>query len=92
MNELVFIFNDSINHYSLIHFAEYAILSLVPFLNFIHIAFISFSWEIIEFFIPQDWAKESGTNKLFDIVFNFSGFYSGRFLFKYFKSKKLISN
>jgi len=92
MNELVFTFNDSINLYSLIHFVEYAILSLIPLLNFIHVALISVSWEILEVFIPQEWAKENITNKFFDIIFNFSGFYSGRVLFKYFKSKKFISN
>ena len=92
MNELVFTFNDSINLYSLIHFVEYAILSLIPLVNFIHVALISVSWEILEVFIPQEWAKENIPNKFFDIIFNFSGFYSGRVLFKYFKSKKIISN
>ena len=92
MNELVFAFSDSINLYSLIHFVEYAILSLIPLVNFIHVVLISVSWEILEVFIPQGWAKENITNKFFDIIFNFSGFYSGRVLFKYFKSKKFISN
>ena len=92
MNELVFTFNDSINLYSLIHFVEYAILSLIPLVNFIHVALISVSWEILEVFIPQDWANENILNKFFDIIFNFSGFYIGRVLFNYFKSKKFISN
>ena len=92
MNELVFAFNDSINLYSLIHFVEYSILSLIPFVNFIHVALISVSWEILEVFIPQGWAKENIPNKFFDIIFNFSGFYSGRVLFKYFKSKYYSDN
>ena len=92
MNELVFTFNDSINLYSIIHFVEYAILSLIPFVNFIHVVLISVLWETLEVFIPQDWANENIPNKFFDIIFNFSGFYSGRVFSKYFKSKYYSDN
>ena len=91
MNESFFTFNNSINYYSAIHFIEYAILSLIPFVKFVHVAFISFSWEILELFIPQEWAKESVGNKIFDIIFNFSGFFFGKILLKYKVSKNSIS-
>ena len=91
MNEPFYTFNNSINYYSVIHFIEYAILSLIPFVKLIHVALISVSWEILELFIEQEWAKESGGNKLFDIIFNFSCFYFGKALLKYKVSKNSIS-
>ena len=90
MNEPFYTFNNSINYYSIIHFIEYALLSLIPFVKFVHVALISISWEIIEVFIEQEWAKESGGNKLFDIIFNFSGFFFGKALLKYKGNKNSI--
>ena len=90
MNEPFYTFNNSINYYSVIHFIEYAILSLIPFVKLVHVALISVSWEILELFIEQEWAKESGGNKLFDIIFNFSGFIFGKTLFKYKGNKNSI--
>tara|TARA_B100000886_G_scaffold142100_1_gene96399 strand:- start:206 stop:466 length:261 start_codon:yes stop_codon:yes gene_type:complete len=83
MNEPFYTFNNSINYYSVIHFVEYIILSLIPFVKLVHVAILSVSWEIIELFLNQEWAKESGGNKLFDIFFNFSGFVIGKTLLKY---------
>ena len=90
MNESFFTFNDSINYFSVIHFMEYTILSLIPFVKFVHVAILSVSWEIFELFIEQEWAKESGGNKLFDIIFNFSGFSFGKTLLKYKGNKNSI--
>ena len=91
MNEPFYTFNNSINYYSVIHFIEYALLSLIPFVKLVHIALISISWEIIELFIEQEWAIESGGNKIFDITFNFSGFFFGKTLLKYKVSKNSTS-
>ena len=90
MNEPFYTFNDSINYYSVIHFIEYIILSLIPFVKFVHVAILSVSWEIVELFIEKEWAKESGGNKLFDIIFNFSGFIFGKTLLKHKASKSSI--
>ncbi len=90
MNELSYTFNDSINYYSVIHFIEYIILSLIPSVKFVHVAILSVFWEIIELFLDQEWAKESGGNKLFDIFFNFSGFVFGKTLLKYKGNKNSI--
>jgi len=90
MNEPFYTFSDSINYYSVIHFIEYIILSLIPFVKLVHVAILSVSWEILELFIEQDWAKESGGNKLFDIIFNFSGFIFGKTLLKYKGNKSSI--
>ena len=91
LNEPFCTFNDSINYYSVIHFIEYIVLSLIPFVKFVHVAILSVSWEILELFIEKEWAKESGGNKLFDIIFNFSGFFFGKLLLKYKVSKNSIS-
>ena len=66
------------------------ILSLIPLVKFAHVAILSVSWEILELFIEQEWAKESGGNKLFDIIFNFSGFIFGKTLLKHKESKSSI--
>ena len=75
MNEPFYTFNDSINYYSVIHFIEYIILSLIPFVKFVHVAILSFFGKFLSFY-RTEWAKESGGNKLFDIIFNFLGFFS----------------
>ncbi len=90
MNEPFYTFNDSINYYSVIHFIEYIILSLIPLVKFAHVAILSVSWEILELFIDKEWAKESGGNKLFDIIFNFLGFIFGKTLLKHKESKSSI--
>ena len=90
MNEPFYTFDNSINYYSVIHFVEYIILSLIPFVKFVHVVLLSVSWEIIELFLDQEWAKESGGNKLFDIFFNFSGFVFGKALLKYKGNKNSI--
>ena len=90
MNEPFYTFNDSINYYSVIHFIEYIILSLIPFVKFVHVAILSVSWEILELFIEKEWAEESGGNKLFDIIFNFSGFIFGKALLKHKESNSSI--
>ena len=90
MNEPFYTFNNSINYYSVIHFIEYFILSLIPFVKFVHVVILSLSWEILELFINKEWAKESGGNKLFDIFFNFSGFFFGKTLLKYKGNKNSI--
>ena len=73
---------DPINFYSLIHFIEYSILSMMPFIKNIHFWSISITWEILELFIKFDWARESWLNKLCDLIFNWSGFYLIRRLFR----------
>lgn len=72
---------NSVNYYSLIHFGEYALLGLIKSVKVWHFWIISIGWEIIELFTPYKWARESWLNKLFDVGFNFLGFYVVR---KYF--------
>ena len=78
---------NSVNYYSLIHFSEYALLGLIKSVKVWHFWIISIGWEIIELFTPYEWARESWLNKLFDVGFNFLGFYVVR---KYFKNGVIL--
>ncbi len=78
----VHIFSDPINHYSLIHFVEYGILSLLPMIKTLYMWSISLGWELLELFLPYNWARESWLNKLFDLLFNWLGFNSVRVYFR----------
>ena len=78
---------NSVNYYSLIHFGEYALLGLIKSVKVWHFWAISIGWEIIELFTPYEWARESWLNKLFDVGFNFSGFYVVR---RYFKNGVIL--
>ena len=66
---------NPINFYSVIHFIEYGILAFFQRVAYKHVLIISIAWELVELFIPYDWAKESVLNKIVDIMFNFCGFY-----------------
>ena len=90
MNDAIYSLSDPINVYSLIHFLEYGLLSLISFIKPIHVLIISISWEIIELFIQQEWARESGLNKVFDIVFNFSGYFLADFFLDQYWQKNLF--
>ena len=70
--------SNPINYYSLIHFVEYGFLSLLPMIKTVHMWSISIGWEILELYLPNDWARESWLNKLFDLFFNWLGFNSVR--------------
>ena len=75
-------FSDPVNYYSLLHFIEYSLLSLVSTVKIKHIWILSISWEIIELFVHYNWARESWVNKFFDLIFNFSGFWITRKVLK----------
>lgn len=70
--------NNAINHYSVIHFFQYAAISLIKFINLWQIIVFSVLWEIFELLTHFEWGRESWLNKLCDIFFNISGFYFGR--------------
>ena len=76
---------NSINHYSVIHFIQYGLLSLVRFIHIQHVLIISIVWEIFELFTHYEWGRESWLNKFCDIVFNILGFYTGRALIRKYR-------
>jgi len=70
--------NSAINHYSVVHFFQYAALSFLKFFKLVHILIISIIWEIFELYTHFEWGRESWMNKVFDIGFNIAGFQFGR--------------
>ena len=76
---------NSINHYSVIHFLQYGLLSLIRFIHIQHVLIISIVWEIFELFTYYEWGRESWLNKFCDIVFNILGFYSGRVIIRKYR-------
>ena len=80
--------SNAINHYTAIHFFQYAVVSLIRVIKLWHIAIFSVIWEIFELYTHFEWGRESWLNKLIDIVFNILGFQFGRItLFNYLNKK-----
>ena len=80
--------SNAINHYTAIHFFQYAVVSLIRVIKLWHIAIFSVIWEIFELYTHFEWGRESWLNKLIDIVFNIAGFQFGRItLFNYLHKK-----
>tara|TARA_Y100001970_G_C14182615_1_gene830686 strand:+ start:698 stop:958 length:261 start_codon:yes stop_codon:yes gene_type:complete len=75
------IYDNPVNYYSVIHFAEYFIFSFLKFFTLNRAILISLFWEFAELLISYDWARESWANKIIDIYFNLSGFYFGQKFF-----------
>ena len=73
--------SNAINHYTAIHFLQYAVVSLIRVIKLWHIAIFSVIWEIFELYTHFEWGRESWLNKLIDIVFNILGFQFGRRIF-----------
>ena len=73
--------SNAINHYTAIHFLQYAVVSLIRVIKLCHISIFSVTWEIFELYTHFEWGRESWLNKLIDIVFNILGFQFGRRIF-----------
>ena len=73
--------SNAINHYTAIHFFQYAAVSFIRVIKLWHIAIFSVIWEIFELYTHFEWGRESWLNKLIDIVFNILGFQFGRRIF-----------
>lgn len=76
---------NPINYYSIIHFIQYGILSLIKLIRIQHVLIISIAWEIYELFTHYEWGRESWLNKFCDIVFNVTGFYFGRMIIRKYR-------
>tara|TARA_B100000902_G_C27268429_1_gene894934 strand:- start:632 stop:1012 length:381 start_codon:yes stop_codon:yes gene_type:complete len=81
-------YSNAVNHYTVIHFIQYAAVSFVKLLKLWHIALFSVIWEIFELFTHYEWGRESWLNKIIDIVFNILGFQLGRSIMVNLLNKK----
>jgi len=66
-----------INFYSLLHFILYFFFGKYLFFSWRIFLLVSLSWELLEIFLPFQFAVETFENKFFDIIFNALGFYLG---------------
>ncbi len=64
-----------INLFSLGHFFQWFILGRYLITSWKLFFFISIGWEIIEIYLPYEFAQEEIINKIFDLIFNTLGFY-----------------
>jgi len=69
---------NAINHYTVIHFLQYAAVSIVKVIQLWQVVIFSVFWEIFELYAHFEWGRESWLNKAVDIVFNILGFRFGR--------------
>jgi len=73
-----------INHYSIIHFIIYYFVGRYTGIRWILFLLFSFGWELLELVLPYDFAIETISNKVADIIVNFIGYGVGL----YFKGQK----
>ena len=67
-----------INLYSLGHLLQWIVFGRYLIKSWSLFFLISLGWEIIELYLPFEFAKEHINNKLTDVLINCLGFYIGR--------------
>ena len=73
-----------INHYSIIHFIIYYFVGRYTGIRWLLFIVFSFGWELLELVLPYDFAIETISNKVADIIVNFIGYGVGL----YFKGQE----
>jgi len=63
-----------INHYSIIHFIIYYLVGRYTGIHWLLFLAFSFGWELLELVLPYDFAIETISNKVADIIVNFIGY------------------
>ena len=66
-----------LNLWSLGHFVQWACLGRYLLRNWYVFLSLSIGWEILELYLPFEFAKETWDNKLSDVVVNTVGFVRG---------------
>ena len=66
-----------LNLWSLGHFVQWAFLGRYLLRNWYVFLALSVGWEILELYLPFEFAKETWDNKLSDVVVNTVGFVLG---------------
>ena len=73
---------EIINFYSLLHLLLWVTCGKFLFKNWFLFWFLSLGWEVLELFLPFNFAIEILSNKLADIFINWIGFYLGSTILK----------
>jgi glycopeptide antibiotics resistance protein len=66
-----------VNFYSVIHFFIWSTTGRYIFNQWKLFFVLSIGWEILELYLPFEFAVEELGNKIMDVVFNTAGFYLG---------------
>ena len=66
-----------LNLWSLGHFVQWSILGRFLLTNWYAFMFLSIGWEILELYLPYEFAKETWDNKISDVIVNIAGFWIG---------------
>ena len=66
-----------LNLWSLGHFVQWAFLGRYLLRNWYVFLALSIGWELLELYLPFEFAKETWDNKLSDVVVNTAGFVLG---------------
>jgi len=66
-----------LNLWSLGHFVQWAGIGRFLLLNWYVFFALSVGWELVELYLPFEFAKETWENKISDIVVNILGFWLG---------------
>ncbi len=66
-----------LNLWSLGHFIQWFFIGRFIFRNWYLFLIFSIGWEVLELFLPYEFAKESWDNKISDVFVNLFGFYLG---------------
>ena len=72
------LYEDPVNIYSIGHIIFWYGMSQFSEIETQHMLAISLGWELLELYIPYEFAKESYFNKVCDIFFNCLGFFIGK--------------
>ena len=80
-----------INLYSLGHLLQWFIIGRYLIKSWALFFLLSLGWEVIELYLPFEFAKEDINNKLADIFVNYVGFYIGTSIKKQATQKNTIS-
>ncbi len=72
------IYRDPVNVYSLSHLFIWYGMAQFSEVEVQHMLGLSLGWELIELYLPFEFARESYLNKFCDIFFNSLGFYMGK--------------
>ena len=72
------LYEDPVNIYSIGHIIFWYGMSQFSEIETQHMLAISLGWELLELYLPYEFAKESYFNKVCDIFFNCLGFFIGK--------------
>ena len=65
---------NAINYFSIVHFLIWFLIAKYSKIGWTVFLILSIGWELIELVLPFQFATETLTNKVLDIVVNITGF------------------